>query len=134
MDALNVPKTYHKVSVTQDLRFSDEEIIDIVIGIFEGGVSYWAGVGEVLSCGTPRYEGKPPHKSRSEWLAKHILDGRGVIFFDREDREEVGVLTLTKLLKGIQMNHSYNQDPDNYDADDYDRIAQYAVMGSLVYG
>ncbi len=70
--------------------------------------------------------------------------GYDIALVDAEEDDEHGVpveymLTLSALIRGIQMfcdihGKNYNIIHDDYDASDADCMVQYALFGKLVYG
>jgi hypothetical protein len=110
--------------------YAEKDIDDIMVGAIEGGINYWGYV-------TPATKkGKPSDEATSQWCTKLLLEGGTVYIGDVEDKDELFQLTLEGLIKGIEINHRERarSNPDQYDAEDYDCIIQYALFGRLVYG
>jgi hypothetical protein len=137
------------MSEMEFIEFSDKKIVGayekpltesdvdaIISTALEGGIGYWAR----LDTSTPGWEDKPDNNFTSEWVTKMLLEGREVKFEDAEDEEEdcsEWVLTLEKLIKGINLNtknRDWDCDIDNGDATTMDCIIQYALFGEVVYG
>jgi hypothetical protein len=118
------------VNIQVAVSFTENDINDIMVGAIEGGINYWGFV----SAATKKT--KPQDVATSEWCARKLLDGETVVIVDIEDREERFELTLEKLQKGIQMNANLfdHHIVDEMDAEDYDRIIQYALFEDVVYG
>ena len=127
---LEFSKTRVVATVAIPMNITEEDIMYIITGAFEGGCS-WMG----LKRGD-QFKAKPKSEPVSTWATKILLEGGALNLYDNEDPDEKFALTLPKLLAGIEMNaekRPEHADFDDMDADDYDCIMQYALFGELVY-
>jgi hypothetical protein len=107
---------------------TEEDVDNIMVGAIEGGINHWAYVQR-------GFTDKPKEVPLSQWCTKVLLEGGTIVLEDVEDPSETWELTLSKFLVGLQRNIKvHNNDFDTYDAEDYDRIIQYALFGEIVYG
>jgi hypothetical protein len=113
-------------------EITDKDISDVIVGSFEGGSNHWLGVDNT----TPEWENKPRPVPISIWATKLLLDGKQVLIYDVEDEKEVYILTLPKVMRGIELNakcRPWAADKDNWDATDVDCILQYGLFEEIVY-
>lgn len=117
------------ININTTRNYTEDDINTIMVGAIEGGINYWGYV-------TPQTKvGKPSHMATSDWCTKMLLEGKTVDIGDIEHRDDIWHLTLGKLRDGIQLNSDrISHDPSMWDADDYDRIFQYALFGEVVFG
>lgn len=132
-----------EVTVTHDLTM--DEIADIVITAFEGGINYWCDLVEpveLLASGWHRiapdkYErlmidGCGGYANPAFWEAGHGY----IIYFEGEDDGKV--LTAERLAKAISALDRERVarliNPGEYDAEDADVAVQTAIFGEIVYG
>jgi hypothetical protein len=112
---------------------TEEDIANIVITAFEGGINYWAGLDKL----TPEWEDKPKGEPNSTWATKILIEGKEVKLYDVEGEDTFKPLTLNGILKGIAQNakeRAWDADHRNGDATTADAIIQYAMFGEIVYG
>jgi hypothetical protein len=127
-------KVVGTVVMKKDLTEKDVE--NIMVTAIEGGIGYWAK----LHNDKPEWSEKPSDEPASTWAAKLLIDGKEVIFSEtetEEDDEHELVLTLEKLIKGVELNATHRKwdaDIDNGDATTADCIVQYAIFNEVVYG
>jgi hypothetical protein len=125
-------KVVGKVEITKYL--TEDDISTIMVNGIETSIGYWAG----LNNSTKEWDDKPADEPSSTWATKLLLEGKEVLFYDREDEDrEYFPLTLEKLIKGFQMNaekRPFDAELDQGDAITYDAIIQYALFGEIVYG
>lgn len=125
-------KVVGKVKI--EYALTEQELNYIICGALEGAISYWA---RLVKEGK-EWDERPKTAFMSDWATKIIADGGSLKLKDIEDEEnEVPLLTLDGILKGIALNHQKRPHDCNLDnADDftYDAIIQYSVFGKLVYG
>jgi len=122
-------------TVLVSIQITEDDIANIIITSFEGGSNYWMGVDNR----TEEWKGKPKGEPLSTWATKLLLEGKSIKFFDvhGEDNSDNWVLTLEKLLGGIELNainRPNHADKENWDAADADCIVQYALFKVIVYG
>lgn len=101
---------------------TDQEIDDIMVTAFEGGITYWCGEARVIA----GQDGKPFIGLASSALTRN----HAINLYDSEE-ERWRKLTLKKLLKAFS---KLNFDFENYDAGDADNAVQTAVFGDIIYG
>ena len=117
------------------LPLVEEDIDDILVAAFEGGINYWCSevhvVGEYLG----------------EYASDQISRGGELDIYDMEE-ETYYRLTLKKFLKGLKMwleesgykcleqeyGGMYRLDVGDIDACRADDIVQLAILGEVVYG
>jgi hypothetical protein len=122
-----------KISPPYDLTKQDVE--DIIVGSFEGGCNYWIdSIGNKIVGNEIIWEGKEKGLPTSIFISNTLLQG-GSIYIKNEDEDEVFILSLDALIKGIKKVYKHGtQDIDQYDAMSYDCIIQYAIYDEVVYG
>ena len=117
------------------IKFSEEDLIDLIDAAIEGGIGYWCCIGNDTK-EWDEVETEYP-KACIDELMYHILEkGESIVLIDKES-DETHHLTMDKFLKGIQMAIDCNVwDGDTYNADAIvgDCIFQYALFGKLIYG
>lgn len=122
------------VRIEKNLEFTDENIDDLVVTAFEGGIDYWCGEVKVKE-GSMYVE----DYDKLEYASDAISKGGTLILFDAES-EETWELTLEKIIHGIKCyceKNSYTDADDlmdNYDAGTADAIIQYALFDEIVFG
>lgn len=133
-----VSVTEYKDSVAAEVpltvTITDEDIDDILVSAFEGGINYW--------CTKVRFVGEPVGDCASE----HVSRGGTVTLHDSEDDKDFE-LTRDGVIKGVLqylvkptscdilevVNHKLIIDTGYVDADVADSIVQYALFGDIVY-
>lgn len=119
----------HKISYSNTTYITDQNISDILVTAFEGGINYWTN--------TPVKVEEWPEDA--EFASDVVAKGAPVYIHDDEDNKWEK-LTLPNLLNAIRWYlTTYNKTADifengEYDADDADIIVQYALFGDVVYG
>lgn len=110
-------------------QLTDENISDILITAFEGGINYW--------CSTPI--NVPEWPEGAIFASDVIVKNKPILIFN-EDEDKWMELNLEKVLHGIKMflsSHSLSCDfflDGQFDASDADTIVQYALFDEIVYG
>lgn len=137
-----------EVSIKHDLTM--QEITDIVITAFEGGISYWCNATRpalfVGRNGTGIYHYRKPTDEEYERFKidgvgayanpEFWSGGHGYNVFDDEGNS--GLITAQVLATAIgnqpreRLARLIN--PGDYDIDDADAVIQTAVFGEIVYG
>lgn len=128
-----------EVEAKTRIRLTDEDIVDIVITALEGGIGYWA----CLDNTGEEFKNAPAYESASETVARILLDGGTVKFFDEEDDDRPLILNLDKLLRGVCLfvEQGYDQydvftgkvDLCNFDAICADQVFQLALFNDVIY-
>lgn len=114
-------------TIKVEIPISDTDIDDILTTALEGGINYWCSGVKFIG------ETKDFKGSAVDWVVSgkilelHVLG------------EEPGVLSRTKLFKGIEkaVRHSpslLSEELGAMDADSADTVIQFAVFDELVYG
>lgn len=116
------------------LPITESDIENIITISFKGGSNYWMG----LDDSTDIWINQPENISTSQWATKLILEGKSIKLYNIEqsDDDSNWVLTLEKLLKGIELNakcRSFDANLEDMDATTADCIIQYALFGKVVY-
>lgn len=113
-----------------EYNISEQDLEDLVITAFEGGINYWCGSVEIVDETT--YSGM----LASEVLAKH---GGELILNDCESDDHWS-LTRDNLLKAIPavMTHfgygTVREIIDEHDVEVADVLIQYALFDKIVFG
>lgn len=128
------------------MNLNEETIKDILTTAIEGGIGYWACLGN----DDPIWV-----KTRDNYIESHngerpyycdvaydvMNSGNAVIFYDEEDDDTRFELTMSKFMDGCKLyedktgtkiNDSF--DDGSFDACDADMIIQYALFGEVIYG
>lgn len=129
-DAQTADTTF-KVSLI--VAITAQNLEDILVTAFEGGITYWADTVHV-----------PQNKTNDAipWHYASDLVAHGgsvqILYQNSNEQLESQTLTRPKLLKGWEMffmQHGYNLDNlMDFDAHDADCIVQYALFQKLVFG
>ena len=123
----------HLITITRQIKVTQEDIDDIMCSALEGGITYWCCKAEVVG----EYLG--------EYASEQISRGGTLKLYDSVE-DEVYELTLADVLKGIQLaiQEGYytdygwcdgeTLDTCQVDADVADCIIQFALFEEVVYG
>lgn len=107
-----------------------QEIDDILVGAFEGGINHWCASASLVSVHTEI------EKAGLEWAFM------GFAYDIETDEGDVYRLDEERLIDGLQryvdwasqqLDATEWPDFDNMDAHDYDAIVQFSLFGELVY-
>ena len=110
------------------MKLSKENISDLLVTAFEGGINYWCDRVEIL-------ENPKQGKYASDVIG---IGGRLRLYVIESD--EYWDLYLENFTHGVEkaMQHfeykSFQDFFDNHDAEVADVIIQFAVMGEIVFG
>lgn len=115
------------------MQIPEDVIDDICCAAFEGGISYWSDQVKVIESTVP--EGASIHFAENA-----ISNGASVEIFDI-DTDESYILTPEGFEKGLQLYvDSLELDPEepildcgDIDADEADKIIQYALFGEILF-
>ncbi len=113
------------------VEIDNQEIVDALIGAFEGGSNYWYNIPD--NSMVKRVEGL----CMSELITLSALDGAVIPVYDLEDEDEhLGDISKENIERGVRL---YIQDygrlqADEMDAGDSDTLLQLIVMGEIVFG
>ena len=123
----------NKINVNIDIELSDEEIDDILVTAFEGGINYWAY----------KAEPKDGDFKGASYASDALSKGATILIYDNES-DDVYELTKEKFLKGlgnalVKYGHLFKMDGDKLDlgyidAAGADIIVQTALFGEAIYG
>lgn len=114
--------------VTLEIKknITNEDIEDILIGAFEGGINYWC-------CSVSPKEGW--NDSNKDKDIYDILFENGTLILEDIETDDTWELDLEKVKKGISMYiRDYKADIDEFDGESYDCIIQYALFDEIVFG
>lgn len=116
-----------------EANIPDQEIIDALIGAFEGGSNYWYNMPDLVM--VPKIEGK----YISERIIMAALDGAEIPVYDIEEDEDsdpLGYISKENIKRGVELYlRDYGRiQADEMDAGDSDTLLQLIVMGEVVYG
>lgn len=121
------------VKVEIEVKLSQQDIDDIMVGALEGGITYWCREAEVVG----DYLG--------EYSSDQISRGGKLILHDTESNDK-WELTLEKFLNGVKLwlqngddrYHALQKDGTldtcNVDGEMADLIVQYAIFGEVIFG
>jgi hypothetical protein len=110
------------------VEITENDIGDLMVTIIEGGSNYWLN---------PTRMDCPKGEAISLWAAQRLIDGKDYHFIHDNEENTTEILTLEKLLKGIELNFQkrpWDNDKQNWDATSADCIVQLALFGEIVYG
>lgn len=127
-------KFLETIDVSIKVKIFKEDLEDILVTAFEGGINYWCPLVEII--------GEP----KGEDTIHHFVNGGVIRIWDNEDSEnpkdwkhyDIGKFSLTEAIGKYANTDSsilYNDELDTgmIDADIADCIVQLAVFGELVY-
>jgi len=125
------------MEIIKKLEISEEQMADLLVCAFEGGINYWCGKIEI----TAFPEKTKPEDDFSNMLASDIVPKGGTIaLHDAEDPDEIYWLNREKMLKGISLGMDWGNFAtveelmDGHDAETADVIVQYAIFGEITFG
>jgi len=126
------------------VMFMDMDVVEYnIITALYGGINYWAGLDEPKKWKYPEgHEKRKKDESQDVYIARLILEGGAVKFYDVEesDDDKDWYLDLNKMVKGfilmMQKSPSHFGDllAENGDATTSDVYIQYCLLGDIVYG
>jgi hypothetical protein len=124
------------MKITRTFDISEEQMGNLLVCAFEGGINYWCGKVEI----TAYPEKTKPEDDFSNLLASDVVPKGGTIaIWDAEDEDEVNWLTRDKMLTGISMTMDWGNFAtvedlmDNHDAETADVMVQYALFGDIIF-
>ena len=118
-------------------QISTQDIDDLMVTVFEGGINYWCGYAEIVE------------KPETECTFKsEVISRNGALELFDDESDDTWILTREKFLKGVNkaLNHfhcEFTKNPmysnvqdmvENHDAETVDVIIQYALFDELVFG
>jgi hypothetical protein len=119
------------IKIEKTIQVTEENINDIIVTAFEGGINYWCDKASPLII---------PDDASDDVLTSDIVSIGGTVqLFVAEPYHDVFCLNLSKMLNGISL---YCQDNGIYDsevlmqaldADVADSIIQYAIFEDLIF-
>ena len=110
-------------------QISTQEIDDLMVTAFEGGINYWCGYAEIVE--------KPETECT---LKSEVISRNGALELFDDESDDTWILTREKFLKGVEkaLNHfEYSNIQDmieNHDAETVDVIIQYALFDEIIFG
>ena len=113
------------------IKFSNENIVDALIGALEGGSNYWYFLPDVSMVK------KIDNKSLSECIVLSALSGIEIPVYDVEAEDIfLGNISKQNIRRGIKLyiKNGRSFDVENMDAINMDILFQYVVMGDIVFG
>lgn len=123
--------------VEVSIHVAPQDIDDILVGAFEGGINYWCS----------RVEVKDDDFRGGEFASDVISRGGILLLHVQDDDDSPLTLDLERFAKGFKLwlesrsrmdraffrFSEHGVDTANIDADDADMIVQYAVFGEIRY-
>lgn len=126
------------------LKLDEDTVKDILTTAFEGGIGYWACLGNddkhwIEQCKLHKERtGEAPYYC--DTALNVMLNGHAVILYDEEDDDKKLKMYLDDFMKGCYLfTQEYGSitrklNRGDFDAIDADMIIQYAVFGEVIYG
>ena len=117
------------MEITKKIKVTTQNIADLMVTAFEGGINYWCGKVEIIS--------NPADK---DWASDVVAFGGELRLTDVEDDTEQWTLTLPKLLAGLSKTLDWGNFKDveelmdSHDAETADVLVQYALFDEIVFG
>jgi len=141
---------------TVPIKISATRVADMLVGAFEGGSNYWAGINR-NKCIEPVVFDFDQFKGDREFCGYDELDkdGQHIIYthvhfpmspggylyvYDKEDRSNHCMLGLPEIEKGLVLmaekapSHFADLISNNDDASTADAFVQCCTLGDIVYG
>jgi len=118
-----------KIKITHEDEVQTQDMADILVTAFEGGINYWCGGVKILE-----------NPADVDWASDVVAHGGKLELWDVEDPDEKWILDQEKLLKGFAEGMkwgkygSVEEMMDNHDAETADVIVQYALFDEIVFG
>lgn len=111
---------------------ADQDIADLLVTAFEGGINYWCGEVTVHI---------PPSENYNEdedYMSDLLHHGGELKLTDIEDPYDAWILTKDKFIEGLKRvlkenNWTVEDLMDYQDADVVDQIIQYALFNEIVF-
>lgn len=117
------------IKITVEHEIDDMTIDDICVTAFEGGINYWCNKARILKSSIPK-----EFTGINLYASQAISIGASVKLFDIEE-EEVWLLTPENFQKGLEKYaNEWSSNLEDIDADDADRIIQYALFDEIIFG
>jgi hypothetical protein len=137
---VNNKKYQQELELTRKNKtFTNQDIEDLFVTALEGGSNYWYYIKNIPK--EIKYQVKELKQPLAEAIAKHVIDGGYIQFFDVEDENELlGTVDMDKLLDAISLLKKNYPDTwnnildEDCDANCADIFLQLAVMGDIVFG
>lgn len=126
-------ETVNTIEIKRVIDVTNEDIDDIVCGMFEGGTTYWCDCAKVVG------------KYLGEFASEQISKG-GELFLHDCEEDEWHSLTKEKVLNGLKLciERGYDRygavqqdgtlDCGEIDGEIADIICQFALFGDIIYG
>lgn len=129
------------VEIKKTIKFTEEDLKDILCSCFEGGCSYWCCIDNTISEWDEAANELHLHGNTEptieDIMLQIMIDNKAVRLIDEED-DVVLFMTLNSFLKGIELSIAEGfwsgEDTIVVDGVVGDAIIQYAVFGEQVYG
>lgn len=133
-------KTFN-IEVKKTIKFTEEDLNDILCSCFEGGCGYWCCIDNTTTEWDEAREKLHLHGNTDPTIEDIILqiltDGKSIRLIDQEDDVELH-MTLESFINGIgrSIESGFWSGSNIWDVDGLvgDAIIQYAVFGEQVYG
>jgi len=137
---VNNKKYQQELELTRKNKtFTNQDIEDLFVTALEGGSNYWYYIKNIPK--EIKYQVKELKQPLADAIAKHVIDGGYIQFFDVEDENELlGTVDMDKLLDAISLLKKNYPDTwnnildEDCDADCADIFLQLAVMGDVTFG
>lgn len=134
-----------KISYQVTHTLDKDELKDILTTAIEGGISYWACLGNddpEWIAARDRYEKEHNElPCYCDTAYEVLISGHAIILYDEQDDDKRYELYWEDLMKGLRLfeenqNSSIHQslEDGSFDAIDADMIIQYAIFDEVIYG
>lgn len=106
-------------------HITKENIDDILVSAFEGGINYWCNKVIVVN-----------NDYKGGTYASDVLTRGGALTLvdDEGDKHTITIKDIRTALELYRKQNGSSFDFDNHDAGDADTLVQLATFGELVYG
>jgi hypothetical protein len=110
---------------------TSENVSDLISTAFEGGINYWCGKAKLV-------EGSVKEEQKKDKLISDLVVLGGRLILHDAESDDKWELNINNMIDGIrqhctQKNILPSQLMEDYDADDADKIIQYALFKEQVF-
>jgi hypothetical protein len=138
--SVNIDRQTKQIMATMEI-LSEELVKEAIVGALEGGSNYWYFLPDTSRLAVRYKVPQSENEYLSEAVGEAVYKGANVIFRDAEDTNEVlGTLSKESIDSGLyrMLNDGRTELEDirsgNADAETYDVLFQYFVLGEIVFG
>jgi len=127
-----------RIKEREGKEISKENLYDLINTALEGGSNYWYHIEHLPS--SLIYDIEATGKPFADAVTDYVFDGNSINFYDAEDDDFLGSLTMDNILDAISIlkkdypNYYDDIIDDNWDAETADVFLQLAVLGEITFG